>query len=323
METRTTRRGVPFTSIGFGSAPLGNLFREVTDDEARGAVDAAWDAGIRYFDTAPHYGIGLAERRLGAALAGRPRDEYVVSTKVGRVLVPSPETADRQDDNLFAVPADVRREWDFSRDGVLRSLEQSLDRLGLDRVDVVYLHDPDRHWEQASTSGVAALVELRDQGVVRAIGVGMNQAEMLAEFVRRTDIDLVMMAGRYTLLDQRAGADLLPLAEERGIGVIAAGVYNSGISSTVRPEPGATYDYAPASRETVARVHAIADVCEEHWVTLPQAALAFPLRHRAVLSAVLGLRSRSEVRAAVSAADARVPDALWADLAARRLITGS
>jgi D-threo-aldose 1-dehydrogenase len=323
METRTSRRGVPFTSIGFGSAPLGNLFREVTDEEARGAVDAAWEAGIRYFDTAPHYGIGLAERRLGAALAARPREEYVLSTKVGRVLVPSPETADRQDDNLFAVPAALRREEDFSRDGVLRSLEQSLDRLGLDRVDVVYLHDPDRHWEQASTTGVAALVELRDQGVVRAIGVGMNQAEMLTEFVRRTDIDLVMMAGRYTLLDQRAAADLLPLAEERGIGVIAAGVYNSGISSTVRPEPGATYDYAPASHETVARVHAIADVCEEHWVTLPQAALAFPLRHRAVLSAVLGLRSRSEVRAAVSAADVRVPDALWADLAARGLIRGS
>jgi D-threo-aldose 1-dehydrogenase len=321
MQARTTRRGIPLTRIGFGSAPLGNLFREVSDDAAADAVEAAWDGGIRYFDTAPHYGVGLAERRLGAALATHPRDEYVVSTKVGRVLVPSPETADQQDDNLFAVPAAQRREWDFSRDGVLRSLEQSLDRLGLDRVDIVYLHDPDRHWEEASTTGVAALVELRDQGVVRSIGVGMNQAEMLTEFVRRTDVDLVMMAGRYTLLDQRAADELLPLAEERGVGVVAAAVYNSGISSTLRPQPGATYNYAPASQETIARVDAIADVCEEHWVTLPQAALAFPLRHPVVLSAVLGLRSPAEVQAAVTAAAAQVPDAMWADLAERGLIT--
>jgi D-threo-aldose 1-dehydrogenase len=323
METRTSRRGVPLTRVGFGSAPLGNLFREVTAETASAAVEAAWDAGIRYFDTAPHYGIGLAERRLGKALARHPRDEYVVSTKVGRLLVPSPETADQQDDNLFAVPADLRRQWDFSRDGVLRSLEQSLQRMGLDRVDVVYLHDPDRHWEEASTTGVDALIELRDQGVVRSIGVGMNQVEMLTEFVRRTDVDLLMVANRLTLLDQGAMDELLPLAEERGVGLVAAAVYNSGITSTPRPAPGATFGYRPASLEVLDRVERIADVCEAHGVTVPQAALAFPLRHASVLSAVVGMRSPEEVREAAAAASVDVPDALWTDLADQRLIASS
>src|SRR5262252_3671343 len=247
------RLRIPMPSLGFGAAQLGNLFRATSDDEAARAVDAAWDAGIRYYDTAPHYGLGLSERRLGGALAHRPRGEFLVSTKVGRLLEPSPETADRVDDEGFAVPALARRGWDFSADGVRRSLSASLERLGLDRVDIAYLHDPDDHWHDAAGAGIAALIELRDEGVVDAIGVGMNQSPMPAEFVRRYDIDLVMLAGRYTLLDQSALDDLLPLAQQRGVGIVAAGVYNSGLLSEARPAAGGMYNYAPAAPELVDR----------------------------------------------------------------------
>jgi len=320
MHTRPVPRGLRLTDVGFGAAQLGNLGRETTDIEARSAVDAAWDAGIRYFDTAPHYGLGLSERRLGAALAGRPRDEFVVSTKVGRSLVPN-EPPYAQDDG-FAVPATHRRLFDFSRDAVLRSVEESLGRLGLDRIDILYLHDPDDHWTEASTSGVSALSELRDQGVVRAIGAGMNQSAMLAEFVHRCDVDVVMLAGRYTLLEQGALDDLLPLAHERGISVVAAAVYNSGLLSRTRPAPDVTYDYLPAPAELVARANKIADVCERHGVSLPAAALGFPLRHPAVASVVVGMRNAAQVASTVERAGAAIPDALWSDLAARGLLHG-
>jgi D-threo-aldose 1-dehydrogenase len=306
--------------LGLGTAPLGNLYAAIDDDAAAAAVDAAWAAGIRYFDTAPHYGVGLAERRLGAALADRPRDDYVLSTKVGRLLVPDPAGAGKQDPHGFAVEATTRREWDFSRDGVLRSLEQSLERLGVDRVDVVYLHDPDAHWAEASTTGVAALVELRDQGVVRAIGAGMNQSAMLTRFVRETDVDLVLCAGRYTLLEQGAEDDLLPAALERGVGVVVGGVYNSGLLSTRRPPADAQYDYAAAPPEVVARANRIADVCEAHGVTLPEAATVFPQRHPAVVSTLLGLRDPGQVAEGVARAATVVPDAVWTDLEAAGLL---
>ncbi|WP_267714423.1 aldo/keto reductase [Streptomyces sp. CoH17] len=315
MLSRTLARGPRLTQLGLGAAQLGNLAREISDTDAQGAVDAAWDGGVRYFDTAPHYGLGLSERRLGAALARRPRDEYTVSTKVGRLLVPSPGTAHRQDDGGFAVPAAFRREWDFSRDGILRSLEGSLTRLGLDHVDIVYLHDPDDHWPQAATTGVDTLVDLRDQGVVKAVGVGMNQAAMLTEFVRRSDVDLVMVAGRHTLLDQSAQEELLPLARERGVGVVAAAVYNSGVLAADRPPAQATYDYLPAPAELIARAGALADVCERHGVTLPEAAVAHPLRHPAVVSVVLGARDARQSRTNAERLAARVPDALWTELA--------
>ncbi|HEV7623036.1 MAG TPA: aldo/keto reductase [Amnibacterium sp.] len=320
MDVRTTRRGVPLTELGFGTAPLAGLFTPVSEEQAAAALDAAWDAGFRYFDTAPHYGLGLAERRLGAALAARPRDEVVVSTKVGRLLVPNPGGEGRLDDDGFAVPADVRREFDFSRDGVLRSLEASLTRLGLDRVDIVYLHDPDQHWQAASTTGVDALVELRDQGVVRAIGAGMNQSAMLTEFVRRTDIDLVLVAGRYTLLEQGALDDLLPAAAERGVEVVAGAIYNSGLLSRPRPADDATYDYAPVPADVRNRVIRLAEACEAAGTTLPAAATRFPLRNPQVVSAVLGLRSPEEVAEAVHRATATVPDALWPALAGAGLI---
>ncbi|MBF9132500.1 aldo/keto reductase [Plantactinospora sp. S1510] len=314
------RPAVRLTELGFGASQGGNLYRATTEEEFASAVDTAWDAGVRYYDTAPHYGLGLSERRLGAALRHRPRDEYVVSTKVGRLLVPTPEDAHRRDPEGFDVPASHRRSWDFSRDGVRRSIEASLDRTGLDRIDVVYLHDPDDHWEQAATEAVPALVELRDQGVVRAIGAGMNSSAMLARFVRETDIDLVMCAGRYTLLEQGAAGDLLPAAVSRQVGVVIAGVYNSGLLSRDRPPVDALYDYQQAPWELIERARRIAVVCEAYGATLPQAALAFVRRHPAVVSTVVGVRNGSQATDAVRRSEAAVADELWAALAAAGLL---
>jgi D-threo-aldose 1-dehydrogenase len=212
VKTRSMANGVQVTEVGFGAAQFGNLFRMTTDDEAEGAFDAGWAGGIRYYDTAPHYGVGLSERRLGRMLQARPRDSFTLSTKVGRLLVDDPSGEGRLDDEGFVVPATTRRQWDFSADGVRRSLDESLGRLGLDRIDIVYLHDPDEHFEQALTEAIPALIDLREQGMIGAIGAGMNQSHLLTEFVRRTDIDVVMCAGRYTLLEQGALGDLLPLA---------------------------------------------------------------------------------------------------------------
>jgi D-threo-aldose 1-dehydrogenase len=318
--TTTRGRAPALTEIGLGTSPFGNLYREIPDAQTVDAVDVAWAGGVRYFDTAPHYGLGLAERRLGAALAGRPRDEYTVSTKVGRALVPTPDNAHQLDDDGFHVPAEFRREWDFSRDGILRSLEQSLTRLGMDRVDVLYLHDPDHHWEQASTEGIATLIELRDQGVVRAIGAGMNQSAMLARFVRECDVDLVMLAGRFTLLDQGALDDLLPVALERGVGVVAAGVYNSGLLGRAVVPDDAHYEYQAAPAELLARARAIAELCGAHGVTLPDAAVQFPLRHPAVVSAVLGARNGEQMQGGLDRDSVPIPDALWRDLEAAGFI---
>jgi D-threo-aldose 1-dehydrogenase len=319
-SSRVAALGLP--AVGVGGAPLGNLFRAVPATEAGLLLDRAWDAGLRLFDTAPHYGLGLSERRLGAGLVGRDRSAAIVSTKVGRLLDPSPSTAGLQDDEGFVVPAAWRRRRDYSRDGILRSVEASLVRTGLDRFDVLLLHDPDEHWAAASTTGVATLAELRDEGVVRAIGVGMNQAEMLTRFVRETDVDLVMVAGRYTLADQRAERELLPAAQERGVGVIAVGLYNSGLLAHDRVPDDTTYDYAAAPADVVARARAIAAVCERHGVPLPAAALAFPRRHAAVTSIVVGMQSAAEVDETLRRLAAPVPEDLWRELAAEGLISG-
>ena len=321
MRSRSTERGIQLTELGLGAAQFGNLYSETSDEQAANAVAEAWSDGIRYFDTAPHYGLGLSERRLGAALAAYPREQFIVSSKVGRLLVPSPETADQSDSDGFRVPADHRRVFDFSRDGVMRSLESTLERSGLDHIDIVYLHDPDEQWEAASTTGVGALVELRDQGIIRAIGVGINQSEMATRFVRSTDIDLVMIAGRYTLLEQGALADLLPLAQERNVGVVIAGVYNSGLLSRARPAAGSKYDYADAPEQLIDRATRIAQACERHGVSLPEAAIAFPLLHPAVVSVVIGARSAEQVAGNVARYLAPVPPALWAELAALGLLS--
>ncbi|HEX4399734.1 MAG TPA: aldo/keto reductase [Galbitalea sp.] len=323
MRTRATRRGLQLTELGLGAAQFGNLYRETSDEQAAGAVAAAWDAGIRYFDTAPHYGLGLSEQRLGPLLSGYTRDEYLVSSKVGRLLVDSPELAGRQDDEGFAVPANKRRAWDFSRDGILRSLESSLERTGLDSLDIVYLHDPDDHLEQALGEGIQTLIDLREQGVVRAVGAGMKQSEALAALIRAADIDLVMLAGRYTLLEQGAADDLLPLARERGVGVVIAGVYNTGLLSSARPTAGAKYEYEDAPFELVARANAIADVCERYDVTLPEAALAFPLLHPAVVSVVVGVRDATQVTSNVERYSKPIPADLWTELRAESLLPDS
>ncbi|MET8965418.1 aldo/keto reductase [Streptomyces sp. NPDC004074] len=320
LPTRGLRTGHQLTELGLGAAQFGNLFTETTDDESHRAVKAAAEEGIRYFDTAPHYGLGLSERRLGDALQAATRRGLVVSSKVGRLLVDSPDTAPRLDDEGFIVPATKRRVWDFSRDGIFRSVEESLARLGTDRIDIAYLHDPDNHWGTASSSGIAALAELRDQGVVGAIGAGMNQAAMLAEFVRQTDVDVVMVAGRFTLLDQSALDDLLPLAGTRGVGVVAAAVYNSGLLSSTTVDGSANYDYGAAPWTVVERAARIAAVCERHGVELPAAAIQYPLRHPAVVSVVTGMRIEEHVRSNAARYRAVVPEALWEELHSTGLV---
>ncbi|HET6859039.1 MAG TPA: aldo/keto reductase [Streptomyces sp.] len=311
------RSGVPVSALSFGAAALGNLFSAVTDEAAAASVDAAWDAGMRYFDTAPHYGLGLSERRIGAALRGRDRDAYTLSTKAGRLLEPDPDGRGRQDEG-FAVPATHRRLWDFSADGVRRSVEDSLERLGLDRIDVVYLHDPDDHAEQAFREGYPALERLRAEGVVRAIGAGMNQSAMLTRFLRDTDVDAVLCAGRYSLLDQRAADELLPEAAARGKSVVVGGVFNSGLLAD--PRPGATYDYAAAPLDMLDRALRIKAVAGRHGVPLRAAALSFPFGQSAVASVLVGARSAAEVTDAAAMLATPVPAALWEELRAEGLL---
>ena len=314
MRVRRLRTGLSLTEIGFGGAQLGNLPQALDDDVALRALDAAWEHGIRYFDTAPHYGLGLSERRLGQALAGRPRDEFVVSTKVGRLLVPTPERADQRDPE-FDVPATHARVRDYSRDGVRRSLEGSMARLGLDRVDIVYVHDPDDEYAKiAFTQAIPALIELRDQGVVGAVGVGMKHPEGPCEAIRRTDLDLVMVAGRYTVLEQQALTELLPLALERGVGYVAAGVFQSGLLSRPRPSEGLTYDHGPVPPGLLARVNALADLAERYGVQLPDVAVQFPLRHPAVVSVPLGVRTAEEVIENERRRAVPIPEELWVEL---------
>ncbi|MFE2972576.1 aldo/keto reductase [Streptomyces sp. NPDC059340] len=314
-------RPVRVSELAFGAAAIGNLFTPVTDSEAEEAVAAAWECGVRYFDTAPHYGLGLSERRIGNVLRGMPREEYTISTKVGRRLEPT-GSGDGDGDDLthggFAVPATHRRVWDFSAEGVRRSLDSSLERLGLDRIDIAYLHDPDDHAEWALTEAYPELERLRAEGVLGAIGVGMNQAEVPARFVRETDIDAVLLAGRYSLLDQRGLAELLPLAAERGVGVMVGGVFNSGMLAD--PKPGATFDYAAAPAELLARATQLKEACERHGVPLRAAALRFPFGHPAVASVLVGTRNAGEARDAAAMINHPIPGALWAELKERGLL---
>ena len=307
------------TRLSLGCAQLGNLDGAIDDEQAAATVDAAWAHGVRYYDTAPHYGLGLSERRLGAALAGRPRGEYALSTKVGRILEPT-DAPGGCDDAGFAVPASHRRRWDFTRDGVLRSLEDSLRRLNLDRVDIVYLHDPDDHYDQALGSAYPALEQLRSEGVVRAIGAGMNQSAMLARFARHTDMDLLMLAGRYTLLEQPALDDLLPVCQERGIGVVAAGVFNSGLLASPHPQAGGRYNYSDAPEALVARAQRMAAICECHGTSLPAAALAFPLAHPAVVSVCVGASSPQQIERNARLHREHVPVDVWSHLKAEGLL---
>lgn len=313
-STLLGRSTVPVTELAFGGAGIGNLYAPVTDEAAAATVGAAWEAGIRCFDTAPHYGLGLSERRLGQALAGRPREEYTLSTKVGRLLEPLARCLGDDLANGFAVPATHRRVWDFSADGVLRGIDTSLRRLGVDHIDIVYLHDPDEHLDQALREGYPALERLRAEGVIGAVGAGMNQTAALTRFIRETDIDVVLLAGRYTLLDQEALAGLLPAAAARNTSVVVGGVFNSGLLAN--PRPGATYDYTPAPAALLARALDLQTVTERHGVALRAAALRFPFGHPGVASVLVGARSADEVRDAVALFGRPVPDALWDELLA-------
>jgi D-threo-aldose 1-dehydrogenase len=311
--------GVELTQIGFGSSAIGNMYRAVDDDTAQAALEAAWDVGIRYFDTAPYYGLGVAERRLGRFLTGRPRQEFVVSSKVGRLLEPDHHPT-AHGDTIFDVPGDMRPVRDYSRDGVLRSIEATMQRTGLDRLDMILVHDPDDHWRQAAEEAMPTLTDLRDQGVIGAIGVGMNQSGMLERFLRELAADVVMLAGRYTLLEQGALNDVLPAAAELGKSVIIAGAFNSGLLAQERPEADAKYDYLDAPSDVVERARRLADICQEHATTLPAAAIAFPLGHPSVINVVLGMGKPEEViRNATMHADT-VPAELWEHLRAEGLL---
>ncbi|MFB9311001.1 D-threo-aldose 1-dehydrogenase [Agromyces hippuratus] len=297
--------GGSFDGVGLGCAPIGDLFSSVTEADAEATVGTALEAGIRFFDTAPHYGAGLSEQRLGRALRGVPRDGFSVATKVGRRLVEA--------DGREVAPGalGVRTVPDLSADGVLRSLESSFARTGLDRVDVLYLHDPD-DVDAALAGALPAMAALRDEGVVRAIGVGMNVSAPLARFAAEADIDVVMEAGRYTLLDRSAADELFPTALDRDVTVVAAGVFNTGVLAD--PVDGAPYDYRPAAPEVLHRARELQSRCLARGLSLSAAAVQFPLRHPAVGAVVVGARTPAEVRSFVADAQASVPDGLWSEL---------
>ncbi len=280
--------------MGFGGSAIGNLYRAVDDETAAAAVTAAWDGGIRYFDTAPHYGLGLSERRLGSALREKPRDEYVVSTKVGRLLQPNPPpTGSDLEAGGFAVADDLIRVRDYSRDGVLRSIEASLERLGLDRIDIVYVHDPEDHMDAAIREAVPALVELRDQGVVGAVGAGMNLVEPLRRFVAETDVDVLMVAGRWTLVD-RSAEPLLTIVRTR----TSRSWWRPRSTRACSPDPAGRrreIRLRPAPQDVLEAARACARACELHGTELPAAAIQFPLRHPAVVSVVAGMRTPDQV----------------------------
>jgi D-threo-aldose 1-dehydrogenase len=311
---RLGRTNVEVTEVGFGGAQVGNLYSATSDEGATAAVDAAWEAGVRYFDTAPHYGLGLSERRLGKALAGRPRDEFVISTKVGRLLRPKKRpTGSDLNSGGFDVPDDLTRVFDYSRDGVRRSLEESLERLGLDRVDIVYVHDPDDHMDEAVSQALPALVELADEGVVGAVGAAMNFWQPLLRIVEGPGADAVMLAGRWTLLD-RSGEPLLAECEARGVSVVAAAPFNSGLLSQPWPPDEAPFNYQSAPREVLERARKLAEVCQAHGTTLPEAAMCFPLRHPAVACVVSGMRTAGQAASAVRWARAAIGEETWAAL---------
>ena len=323
---------INLTELGFGSAPLGNLFAPVPETQATATLDAAWDGGIRYFDTAPLYGLGLSESRLNAFLRGKPRADYVVSTKVGRLLKVAPPDKRTGIGKFFDTPS--RKEvFDYSYDGVFRSLEDSLERLGLDHVDILLVHDidvfthgsaavRDHHIEtlmKRGSGGYDALIKLRDQKVVKAIGAGVNEQAACQTLAERGDFDMFLLAGRYTLLEQEPLAALLPLCEKRGIGIILGGAYNSGILAT-GAKPGALYQYDPAPPDILERVSRIEKVCAANGVKLVEAALRFPLMHKAVVTVIPGASKPEEVLRNSQTLAANIPAKLWADLKAAGLM---
>jgi D-threo-aldose 1-dehydrogenase len=309
------RTALSVTRFGLGTAPLAGLFEAVDEAQAIRVVERAWEAGVRFFDTAPLYGHGLAEIRVGQVLRQMPPDEFTLATKVGRLLRAG---APPEPGQVFRGVPPVNPVFDFSYDGVMRSVEESLERLGLSRIDVLHIHDPDDHYEEALSGAYRALAQLRADGVIKAVGAGMNQSEMLARFAREGDFDCFLLAGRYTLLEQGALEELLPLCVERGIAIIAGGVYNSGILAD--PKPGAHYNYAAAPTTLLERAQRIRDVCRQHGVPLKAAAVQFPLGHPAVVTVVIGCRSVAQLDESLEMFAVDIPPALWQELKTEGLL---
>ena len=318
-----------FTELGFGSAPLGNLYRAVPDDEANAILVEAWETGCRYFDTAPLYGLGLSETRLNRFLRGRRRDDYVLSSKVGRLLHACPPEQRTGIGKFFDTPS-RREQYDYSHDGVMRSVEFSLERLGVDRIDILYAHDLDTfthgsqeamqvRLEEFMASGYSALLSLRDQGVIKAFGAGVNEWQPAQWLAEHGDFDLFLLAGRYTLLEQESLESFLPLCEKRGIGIALGGPYNSGVLAT-GARPGAYYNYSEAPQAILDKVARIEAVCARHGVKLVEAALQFPLLHPSVVSVIPGGQSVEQVRSNRAVLDADIPSALWHDLKSEGLM---
>jgi D-threo-aldose 1-dehydrogenase len=312
-----------FTEMGFGTAPLGNLYKATSEADAQATFEAAWKAGIRYYDTAPLYGLGLAETRLNHFLRGKKRKDYAISTKIGRLLKVCPPAERTGIGKFFDTPS--RREvYDYSHDGVMRSLEASLERLGIDSIDILFAHDLDvfTHGSEKArdarvsefmAGGYKALVKLREEGTIKAFGAGINEWQVCEALARQGDFDIFLLAGRYTLLEQDSLESCLPLLEKRGIGIVLGGPFNSGILAT-GPKPGAWYNYSKAPSAILKRAGAIAAVCRRHGVKLPEAALRFPLHHPCVASVIPGAAHPSEVRNNVKMLAKKIPKALWRDL---------
>ena len=325
-------QSIGFTELGFGTAPLGNLYRAVSEADAQKTLDAAWKAGIRYFDTAPLYGLGLAETRLNHFLRGKKRDDYVISTKVGRLLEVCPPEQRTGIGKFFDTPSRKER-YDYSYDGVMRSIEFSLERLGIDSIDILFAHDIDvfTHGTEAARDahvlafmggGYNALRKLRDEKVIKAFGAGINEWQVAETLTRAGDFDIFLLAGRYTLLEQEALESFLPLCEERGVGIVLGGPYNSGILA-VGPKKGAMYNYEPASEAIIDRVKKIERACKAHKVKLAEAALRFPLHHPSVVSVIPGGVSPREVALNAKTMDAKLPKDLWKSLKAEGLLHSS
>lgn len=315
----TTELKVP--RIGIGTAPLGNMLAPVADDDADAVLGEAVSRGLRYFDTAPLYGHGLAEQRVGRAVAKMNRADAIISTKVGRLLradAPRDESQYYQGEPFYKDTPPVGPIWDFSYDGVMKSVEESLERLAVDRVDILLLHDPDNHFEEAATSAYKALDKLRSEKTVKAIGAGMNQSPTLARLVERCDLDVVLCAGRYTLLEQDALDDLMPICERTMTSVVIGGVFNSGV--LIAPKAGSLYNYVPAPDEVIQRAQRIRAVCDRFEVPLPAAALQFPLAHARVSTVLIGFRALTELDDDLHWLQTPIPDDLWDELRRQRLI---
>ncbi len=318
-------RELAFTALGFGSAPLGNYLHPLTEEECADTLATAWDCGMRYFDTAPLYGLGLSEMRVGRLLATHPRDDFIVGTKVGRLLTPCEK--DEVNGLFFVETPQVRFSYDYSYDGVMRSYEESLKRLRLERVEILYVHDvcglvhggreasEARIQELMRKGGWRALAELRDSGEVQAIGIGVNEWEPCARMLELADPDLFLLAGRYTLLEQVPLDTLFPECARRSVGIVAGGPYNSGILAG-----GSTYNYAQAPAEIVARARAIDSVCQAHGVPLAAAALQFILAHPLVVSVIPGGQTVRETTQNAAVLDEPIPSALWQELKDRKLL---